>query len=463
MIYQRFKKFVEANRLFSPESRLLVAVSGGQDSVALVYLLMQLKKDWPELDVVLAHFNHQLRKSAQADEKFVRKLGKNLGLKVMVGRGRVREYARRRRLNLEEAARLLRYQYLKKAAEKWGAEHILTAHTMTDQAETVLMKIFRGTGLEGLQGIRMRAGILVRPLLCLSRREVENYIRENDLNFRTDETNLDLKILRNRIRLELIPYLETEFDPEIVSHLSQLALIAQDENEALAELADGLWPIAVKKEGHTLVSPFFELNLGSLKEMPVAVARRLVRKYLKLVLAMKSPSFDQTQAVLELEEGRKFSWGKDKILVNESGWLKIFETKKKHPGYSLLWDGKQIIRVNDRWEFQGKLISAKKLGQPEYDDARRCYLDADELKFPLEVRSRRPGDKYRPLGMPGEKKLKELMSERKIPGANRNLLPLFVSDGKIIWAPGLPVSEAHRVSSRTRRVFIIECVGTGEA
>jgi tRNA(Ile)-lysidine synthase len=460
MIYQRFKKFIEVNRLFSPESCLLVAVSGGQDSVALVHLLHRLKKDWPGLDVALAHFNHQLRKSAQADEKFVKKLGKSLGFKVMVGRAEVREYARQKKLNLEEAARVLRYQYLRKTAEKLGAEHILTAHTMTDQAETVLMKIFRGTGLEGLQGIRMRAGIVIRPLLCLSRREIEGYLRKNSLEFRTDETNFNLEILRNRIRLELVPYLEAEFDPEIVSHLSQLALIAQDENEALAELAEGLWPVVIKKGGHTIVSPFFELDLRSLKEMPVAVARRLVRKFLKVSLGLESPSFDQTQAVLELKEDQKFSWGKDKVLINEASWLKRFQSKKKQPGYSLIWDGKQNISVSDRWVFQGKLVSAKKLGQPEYDDARRCYLDANKLKFPLEVRSRCPGDKYQPIGMSGEKKLKEMMSERNIPREERDLLPLFVSDSQIIWSPGLPVSEAFRVSSETRRVFIIECVSS---
>ncbi|MDW3229527.1 MAG: tRNA lysidine(34) synthetase TilS [Acidobacteriota bacterium] len=459
MIYQRVKKFIEANRLFSPESRLLVAVSGGQDSVALVHLLIELREDWPELEIALAHFNHQLRKSALADEKFVKQLGQRLGLKVMVGRAEVREYARQEKLNLENAGRLLRYQYLKKTAEKWGAEHILTAHTMTDQAETVLMKIFRGTGLEGLQGIRVRAGLVVRPLLCLSRREIEVYIRENNFEFRTDETNLDLEILRNKIRLELIPYLEAEFDPEIVSHLSQLALIAQDENEALAELAEGLWPVVTKKGGHTSVSPF----LRSLKEMPVAVARRLVRKFLKVSLGLESPSFDQTQAVLELKEGQKFSWGQQKVLINEGGWLKRCETKKMQPGYKLLWDGKQNLRVSDCWEFQGKLVSAKKLGQPEYDDARRCYLDAEKLKFPLEVRSRRPGDRYRPLGMSGEKKLKELMSERKIPREERDLLPLFISDNQIVWSLGLPVSEVFRISSETRRVFVIEYVSPEEA
>jgi len=153
MIYQKFKKFVEAEKLFSPQSRLLVAVSGGQDSVALVHLLVELKKkDWLQLQMALAHFNHKLRKSADEDELFVRNLAEELGLKVFSGRADVRDFARKKQLNLEEAARLKRYEFLDKAARKFKADYILTAHTMTDQAETILMKIFRGTGLEGCRG-----------------------------------------------------------------------------------------------------------------------------------------------------------------------------------------------------------------------------------------------------------------------------------------------------------------------
>ncbi|MGB9906856.1 MAG: tRNA lysidine(34) synthetase TilS [Candidatus Saccharicenans sp.] len=463
MIYQKFKKFIEANRLFSPQSRLLVAVSGGQDSVALVYLLLELKKDWPDLELALAHFNHQLRASAAADEGFVRQLARKLKLKLFVGRERVREFARRNKLNLEEAGRLKRYEFLEKAAEKWGADLVLTAHTMTDQAETVLMRVFRGTGLEGLQAIRLRAGRVVRPLLCLRRQEIEQYLRDRGLKFRVDETNLDTAILRNRIRLELIPHLEKEFDPEVVSHLARLALIAQDENEALAELVDGIWPVVTrsccgrhKNGGHNTQTPIFELDMQALQEMPVAVARRLVRKFLHLALGLESPSFDQTEAVLRLAEGQKFSWGKDKVLVNEGGWLKRQESRRKGVGFSLRWDGRQTIRLHDRWEFSGRLISAEKLEPPDYDDFKRCYLDADKLSFPLEMRSRKPGDKYRPLGMGSEKKLKDLLRERKIPVARRQLLPVFVSGGRIVWVPGLPVADEFKVTRATRKIFFIE-------
>ncbi|HAR36493.1 MAG TPA: tRNA lysidine(34) synthetase TilS [Acidobacteria bacterium] len=463
MIYQKFKRFVEANQLFGPQARLLVAVSGGQDSVALVHLLLELKKDWPELDLALAHFNHQLRASAAADERFVRQLARKLKLKLFVGRGRVREYARHNKLNLEEAGRLKRYEFLEKVADRWGADLVLTAHTMTDQAETVLMRIFRGTGLEGLQAIRLRAGRVVRPLLWLRRQEIEQYLGDRGIKFRLDETNLDKAILRNKIRLELIPHLEKEFDPEVVSHLAQLALIAQDENEALAELVEGMWPVVTrgccgrhKKGGHNTRSPIFELDMRALKEMPMAVARRLIRKFLHLTLGLESPSFDQTEAVLRLAEGQKFSWGKDKVLINEGGWLKRLETGQKRTGFSFWWDGRQTIRLHDCWEFSGRLVSAASLGPPEYDDYTRCYLDADRLRFPLEMRSRKLGDKYRPLGLDGEKKLKDLLRERKIPVEMRQLLPVFVSDGRIVWVPGLPVAADFKVTAATRNIFLIE-------
>jgi tRNA(Ile)-lysidine synthase len=451
MIYQRLKKFVEANGLFSAESRLLVAVSGGQDSVALLHLLLELKKDWPELEMAMAHFNHQLRKSAADDERFVRKLARNYGLKIFVGRASVREFALKNQLNLEEAGRQLRYEFLEKTAEKYEADRILTAHTITDQAETVLMKIFRGTGIEGLQGIRLRTGKIVRPLLCFSRRELQEYLEKNGFDFRQDETNLDLTLIRNRIRGKLLPYIEKEFGVDVSRNLAQLALIAQDENEAISELVEGLWPVVT---GGSCSRP--ELDIEALKEMPVAIARRLVRKFLNISIGLESPSFDQTQAVLALEDGQKFSWGKDKTLIREQGWLRRVEVAKKKAAFSFLWDGKQTVRIHDRWEFQGRFVSAKKLGQPEYDDSKKCYLDADRLALPMKVRSRKPGDKYRPLGLKGEKKLKELLRERKVPQEERDLLPVFVSGGSIIWVPGLPVAEEFKVTVRTKKIFGIE-------
>jgi tRNA(Ile)-lysidine synthase len=464
MIYQKFKKFVEAEKLFSPQSRLLVAVSGGQDSVALVHLLVELKKkDWLQLQMALAHFNHKLRKSADEDELFVRNLAEELGLKVFSGRADVRDFARKKQLNLEEAARLKRYEFLRKAAGKFGADYILTAHTMTDQAETVLMKIFRGTGLEGLQGIRLKAGNIVRPLLCLDRQELEDYLRENHFGFRQDETNEDERFLRNKIRLELIPILEKEFDPAITAHLTEAALIAQGENEALSQMVEKIWPKVT--HGGSL---HLELNLRELEKMPAGLARRLVRKYLKTAIGLESPTFHQTQAVLTLQDGQKFSWGRSKVLVREAGWLRKVEKTKRPKTFSLSWDGQNPLRLANGLEFMARFISVKKLPsarrlhQFEFDDAKRCYLDASKVTLPLEVRNRRPGDKYQPVGLCGQKKIKECLRERKIPQAERDRLPVFLSAGKIVWVPGLPVSEEFKVTPATEKILLISVLVEAE-
>jgi len=458
MIYQKFKNFVEAEKLFSPQSRLLVAVSGGQDSVALVHLLVELKKkDWPQLQMALAHFNHKLRKSADEDELFVRNLAEELGIKVFSGRADVKDFAGRKHLNLEEAARLKRYEFLMKAARKFKADYILTAHTMTDQAETVLMKIFRGTGLEGLQGIRLKAGNIVRPLLLFERQELEDYLRENHFEFRQDETNEDERFLRNKIRLKLIPLLEKEFDPAITAHLAETALVAQGENEVLSQLVEKIWPKVTHGD-----SSHLELNLRKLEKMPAGLARRLVRKYLKASLGLESPTFHQTQAVLTLQDGQKFSWGRSKVLVREAGWLRKVEKTKRPKTFSLSWDGRSPLRLANGLEFVARFISvrklpaARRLHQLEFDDAKRCYLDASKVTLPLEIRNRRPGDKYQPLGLCGQKKIKECLRERKIPQAERDGLPVFLSTGKIVWVPGLPVSGEFRVTPSTEKVLLIE-------
>ena len=464
MIYQKFKNFVEAEKLFSPQSRLLVAVSGGQDSVALVHLLVEFKKkDWPHLQMALAHFNHKLRKSAEEDELFVRSLAEELGLKLFTGRTDVRGFARKKQLNLEEAARLKRYEFLRKAASKFEADYILTAHTMTDQAETVLMKIFRGTGLEGLQGIRLKTGNIRRPLLCLERQELESYLRENHFEFRQDETNEDERFLRNKIRLRLIPLLEKEFDQAITAHLAEMALIAQGENEVLFQTMEKIWPKVTRGD-----SSHLELNLRKLEKMPTGLARRLVRKYLKTAIGLESPTFHQTQAVLTLQDGQKFSWGRSKVLVREAGWLKKIE-KTKHPeDFSLSWDGRSPLRLANGLEFMARFISVKKLPsarrlhQLEFDDAKRCYLDASKVTLPLEVRNRRPGDKYQPVGFYGQKKIKESLCERKIPQAEREVLPVFLSAGKIVWVPGLPVSEEFKVTPSTEKILLISVLVEAE-
>lgn len=240
--------------------RVLVACSGGPDSVALFHALWDLKAAW-NWKLGLLHFNHRLRgKESTRDEKFVRQLGRTFGIPVYTGRGSVRESRRKERESTEEAARRLRYRFLISKARQLRASKVVTAHTQEDQAETVLMRILQGTGLRGLSGIRrtavMQGVVFYRPFLDFSKAELLAYLKEKKLNYQVDRTNRFLSIPRNRIRLKLLPELARHYNPRVVDALARLARIASEENRVLAEQEEQAWKqIGKRRRGKTVRIP----------------------------------------------------------------------------------------------------------------------------------------------------------------------------------------------------------------
>jgi len=215
MLLLKVIRTINQYSLFDKGDTLVVACSGGADSVSLLHLLNELKKDW-RLRLVVGHYNHKLRKEADEDHHFVRRLASSYSLPFYSESGDVKAFADKNRMNLEEAGRRLRYGFLKKTAEKNGNALIATGHTMTDQAETVLMRVIRGTGSLGLGGIQPKTeGGIVRPLLLVKRTEVLEYIKKKGLEYRVDKSNFNTDFLRNRIRHRLIPYLESNYSPRI--------------------------------------------------------------------------------------------------------------------------------------------------------------------------------------------------------------------------------------------------------
>ena len=268
--------------------------------MALLELLCELRRDMP-IGLVVAHFNHKLRPGAGADEAFAKAAARKRRLPVVTGSRNVRLYAKRRRLNLEEAGRELRYEFLRKTARRVGATKIATAHTLTDQAETVLMRIVRGTGLQGLGGISAHPdALLIRPLLGIERAETEAFLRRRGIPFRTDETNLDRRILRNRIRLETLPTF-ARVDPAVVRHLGRLSELARDEEELLGKVTATAWLELSRPDGD-----FFSLDAVALGGLPRALARRVVRMFLSELLGgLRGVSFDDVEDILALKEGKE--------------------------------------------------------------------------------------------------------------------------------------------------------------
>ncbi|MEN6312385.1 MAG: tRNA lysidine(34) synthetase TilS [Acidobacteriota bacterium] len=458
-VFQAFRAAVLKSAMIVPGDRVLVACSGGPDSVALASLLLRLREEMP-LEISVAHFNHRLRPGAAADEAFVRELTRLWVVPFVSGTKNVRAEARRRKLNLEEAARLLRYEFLRGAALRAGATKIATGHTMNDQAETFLMRLCRGTGLTGLAGIEPVSGPaecpVVRPLLGFRRDALEAYLEEEGLRFRTDPSNLDRKLLRNRVRLGLLPELERNYEPRIVEHLAALASLVREEDALLAGIVRELAEDFIARRGREI-----SLDVRTLSLLPPALARRVAREFIRELKGdLRSITAGDIEAVLGLRDGGEKTVRKGLVLRREKGRLFRFQVKAPARSFEKSWDGRGEIRIGGA-VFSGTRLAGGQGAPVKGDDGRRAVVDASKLRFPLTVRGRRPGDLYRPLGAPGRKKIKEILRAKGIPRDDRDRLPVFLSAGEIVWVPGLPVGEAFKVDAGTRRLFRIERKGAG--
>lgn len=455
-VYRTFKHTVDRHGMLRPGDRVLVAYSGGVDSSALLGLLLDLRKERP-FEIVVGHFNHQLRAAAVADEEFVAEVARRNSLPLEVGREDVRRFARDRRMNLEEAARQLRYDFLNSAARRIGCRRIATGHTLSDQTETVLMRLMRGSGLRGLCGIYpLVEGGIIRPLLSLKREDILKFLEDSGTAYRLDESNSDRRFLRNRIRIELLPLIREKYEAGIESHIDRLTSILREE-EAFME------QVVREKSAEMLVRSdgIWTLSHSRVKNLDIALQRRLVREFLRRIKGnLRRVSLEDVERVLRMREGDVFTFKEGISLERENDIIRRAARVENRSGYSLIWRGEDTLEIESPdLRFVSRTLS-RKPGPEDYDDRKRVWLDSGKASFPLQVRSRRPGDRYRPLGAPGGRKIKEVMREKGIPREIRTRLPIFVSRGEIIWSPGLPVGEAFKVDEDTREVICIELISS---
>jgi len=297
----RVRRTIRKHALLRAGDRVLVALSGGPDSVALLHLLLDLQRDGDLVVAAVAHFHHQLRGvDADEDEGFSSDLAARLGLPFEVGRQDVRQAAREAGRSIEDMARELRYRFLHSAAERVRADVIAIGHTVDDQAETFLLRLVRGGGLRGLSGIRPRAGRVIRPLIEITRAELRAYSRERGLASRDDPSNRDLAIARNRVRHELIPYLEREFNPGITHVLAREASIARaDDNRLHQEAIDLASTIVLStSDGNT------QIDVAALRSLDSALSSRIALQALTRSSGGRFVGFDQVEQILRLAEGQ---------------------------------------------------------------------------------------------------------------------------------------------------------------
>ena len=438
--------------MLPPGGRVLIALSGGPDSVALVHLLRELEATG-ELGLAgLAHLNHQLRgEAADADEAFCRTMASDLSLPIEVERADVREIARASGRSIEDAARHLRYQFLEAARIVLKADAIAVGHSRDDQAETFLLRLLRGAGTRGLGSIRPRAGQVIRPLLEIGRDELRQYAREQGLSFQEDVTNLDLRIPRNRVRHELLPYLAKEFTPGIAEVLAREAALARDDDDRLQNEA-----IEITRSLVLVNTGSVTVDAVALSRVHPALASRVVRHAVQQ-LSDRFVGFDAVLRLLEFvregKEGQALSLpGQQAIHRGDTVVLGPEPPRSAAPPANF---SSIPLSVPGEVIAGGWWVAA---GPGGVDGPADLEVLTTGVVTPLSVRFRRPGDRFTPPGMQGaSKKLQDYFVDRKVERGERDRLPLVV-DGqdRIVWVVGHGVAEGFRAPGPSPGVILLK-------
>ncbi|GGG58836.1 tRNA lysidine(34) synthetase TilS [Hymenobacter glacieicola] len=437
----RIQAYIQEHALFSPTDKLLVAVSGGLDSVVLAHVLHKLG-----IDFAIAHGHFGLRaEEADADEQFVRKLAKQYEVPYFVEFFQTKQFAEQEGISTQMAARALRYEWFERLRQTQGLDYIATAHHQRDTAETMLLNLTHGTGLAGLHGIRPKAGYLVRPLLAVSKPDLYDYVVENRLIWREDASNDSPVYQRNRLRLDVLPVLR-DINPNLDQTLSITAERVGGAEEIVRRYVEETAAQAQRTEPE---ATYLDIRMLQRTAATAVVLHELLRPFGFSYLMVK----DIVQS-FGAESGRRFESPTHRLvkdreqLVITPRTLTKFGTHQLQAGQEALKiDGlhlrTELREVTEGFDIpKGKAVAA---------------LDADALKFPLTVRTWQEGDWFMPIGMKGKKKLSDFLIDQKVPlNLKDNVQVLVSADGKIAWVIGFRPDDRFKVTEETERVLVVK-------
>lgn len=462
---------VEAWALIPPGGRVVAAVSGGGDSVALLHLLGELAGRSVVTLAGVAHVNHRLRgPQSDEDERFCRGLAQRFGVPCVVESADVADLARARRVSVEQAGHQVRRAFFGRAARELGAGRVALGHTIDDQAETVLLRLVRGAGAAGLSGMRPRIGVLVRPLLAVGRAELRRYLAEREIPFREDPSNADLRVPRNRVRHELLPHLRT-YSLRVVEALARQAEIAQADEAWLSRRANELSADLVSM-GRGAV----EVDAAGLAALPPALARRVAREALVRAAPGRGVGFDAIERVRKAAAAGPGRADLPGCRVERAGGLVRLAPRRgrggaaARPGFSYRLEVPGAVAVPEadvvvRAEVAAPADAGVSGADGGADGPAEPAAVAALPAAPLVVRSWRSGDRHRPLRLGGRsRKLQDLFVDRKVPRADRARVPIVLdADGRIVWVMGFGVSHDFRVGAGNESVLILKVRSLGEA
>jgi tRNA(Ile)-lysidine synthase len=469
MLTKKVTKTIECFGMLNPGDRVVVAVSGGPDSVCLLSVLQALAKSL-HLTLHIAHLDHMFRGKESADEAlFVADLAKKSGIPSTIKKTDVPAFCRERGLSSQEGARRERYGFLQRVARETGAARIATGHTADDQAETFLMRLIRGAGVAGLSAIPPVRENIIRPLIEITRNEVQEYVKENSLAFVTDPSNTRPVYTRNRIRLDVLPVLK-RFNPRIIETLSSEAAFLRDENEAMEACVATFSPGVIIREEAGVI-----LNREKFNVLPQAFKRRLLRKAVDLAVmeptglsspetrALSSVQTDEALAfmavartgrALRLPFNLTIERTYEKFIVSLQAVVQEFSRVLGLSGTTTIPEigvevNTSVLEMRNEEREPG--------GEREENYLWQAEFDYDKIRSPLLLRSRLRGDCFCPAGMGGRsKKLQDYFVDEKVPRHKRDAVPLLISGDDLLWVVGFRTDNRYLPGEQTKRILAIK-------
>ena len=453
-LVRKFRKSIIDHDLISQDDSILIALSGGPDSTALLHLLVSVREEL-NLSLGAVYVNHQLRKrAAGAEEKFCQQLCDQYGVELDIATENIRQLANDRGQSIEQAAREFRYDLFDTLAADSGYNRIAVGHHLNDQAETILFRIIRGTGLDGLTGMSAKRGKIIRPLLEISRKDIIEYLKAGRHKFCHDRSNDSLKMSRNYIRNHILTDIRKRLNPQIDEALVRLGSVAKIDLDLLDRLAEK----AIRQSVRQTPGGKFELVLSNLCTYDGAVIRRVLRHCLKRLSSSNlAPDREVVERVIALidQEGKKISLPGRLVARNEARKLMLYQ-RARLKFRQALEPGKVCRLVLPKLTFKGRAVDGSLKDLVRKTHSRRIAIDCEAVVPPLIVRSIEPGDRFRPLGMSGSKKISDFLIDDKVSEHRRDEIALVCDSKGIVWVAGHQIDDRVKLTYDTRKVLFLE-------
>lgn len=449
-IINKVSETIIANKLIEEGDHVIVGASGGPDSQFLICALMELRKEI-DFTIILAHLNHLHRKEADFDENLVEKTAEKFGLDFRKKSASMDDYAKQYGLSSEDAGRRLRYEFFREIQKEFPKSKIAVAHNLDDQAETVLMRIIRGTGVEGLRAMEYRNGDIIRPILDIKKTNILEYLDRKQIPYAIDKTNFTTDYTRNKLRLEIIPEIE-KINPNFKESLAKLSEISKDEISISDSYIKNIYEdIIIQRKTDSL-----SFDKKAFESYDKAIQRRLIRRAIgeikKEVRDISKENIDTFLKLVNLNNGKS-------IIKDDLVFLKSYKFYK----LGLIKDQSQrglkqsFIDIGDEIRFGEKRIRISQVSDFHKKHGRNVeYFDRDKLTFPLQIRYRKNGDKFKPIGLGHSKKIKDFFIDMKVDKEKRDKIPLILSENDIIWVTSFRSSEDYKVDPSTKNIIKIE-------